>query len=199
MNGDVFRNIYERNLWEDGGSGAGSALKYSARFLTYTKEVIKGKKVLDLGSGDFRIGGDLFKHAREYVAVDTVMDRFKYPKRVRAVPADFSQPGVVSSIFSEHGPFDVVILKDVLMHWTDDEIRRFVKEFKSLDWRTVLIANKYKYVRKPEYNGRERNPRANRYSMSPLAHDHKTLLPLKLSVVLYYPSTSCVELSRGDK
>lgn len=196
-NGDIFRNIYDRNLWEDGGSGIGSAVKYSAKFIDYVRGVVHGKKVLDLGCGDFRIGRELYQGTGEYTAVDVMADRFKYPRNVRSVEADFSQPGVIAKLFEE--PYDVVILKDVLMHWTDEEIRRFVREFLPLNWRTVLIANKYKYVRKPAYNGRPRNPRVNKYSMAPLPHNHPTLKALKLGVVLHYPSVSCVELSRRDK
>jgi SAM-dependent methyltransferase len=198
-NGKVFLDIYENNRWEDGGSGIGSAVTYSRKYIDYVKPLIQGKKVLDLGCGDFRIGTELYNVAAEYVAVDVVSGLFTVPEGVKFVTADFSVQGVIGQVFLAHGPFDVVLLKDVLMHWSDEEIVPFATELANLSWKTLLVANKYKYVRKPEYNGRPRNPRANKYSMSPLPCDHETLSALGLTPVLYYPSKSCVQLARADK
>ena len=198
-NGKIFLEIYKNNRWEDGGSGIGSAVTYSRKYINYVKPLIQGKKVLDLGCGDFRIGVELHSVTAKYVAVDVVSGLFTVPKEITFVTADFSAQGVVSQIFLEHGPFDVVLLKDVLMHWSDEEIAPFASELAALPWKTLLVANKYRYVRKPEYNGRPRNPRANKYSMSPLPCDHETLSALELVPVLYYPSKSCVQLARKNK
>lgn len=198
-NGEVFIDIYKNNRWEDGGSGIGSAVTYSRKYLNYVKPLIKGKNVLDLGCGDFRIGTELYAEAANYVAVDVVSGLFTVPNGVKFVTADFSAQGVIGQVFTAHGPFDVVLLKDVLMHWSDEEIKPFAQELATLPWKTLLVANKYKYVRKPEYNGRPRNPRANKYSMSPLPCDHESLAALQLKPVLYYPSVSCVQLARQDK
>jgi len=199
-NGEVFIDIYKHNCWEDGGSGIGSAITYCQKYLDYVLPLIENKKVLDLGCGDFRIGSQLYPTAREYVAVDVFSCHFADgTTNLTFVENDFSVPTHISQLFKEHGPFDVVLLKDVLMHWTDEEIIPFAKELAGLSWKTLLVANKYKYVRKPEYNGRPRNPRANKYSMSPLSCEHPCLAPLQLTPVLYYPSKSCVQLSRANK
>lgn len=206
-NGHVFVSIYKRNHWEDpefhsgGGSGGGSNPRYCRKFLKWIAKYIKERKIssiLDLGVGDFRVGKHYYKEVTDYYGVDVVDKIPPGFKDVRFLKTDFSTPKNLRSVFQWSGSVDLVILKDVLMHWTDDEIKRFLKTLIKLPWDRCVTTNRWRYVRKPELNGTPRNPRANKYSSSPLPHNHPSLQALGLVPVLYYPSKNSIQVCCCD-
>ncbi len=201
-NADAFKDIYRTNGWEDpnfnsgGGSGGGSDPKYCKKFIKWILDYIKQndiKSVLDLGCGDFRIASHYYEQVERFWCVDTVC---RIPKSVqpRFRELDFSVPTVVEDIFKWSGSVNLVIIKDVLMHWTDNEITRFLQIFAEMPWNRCVITNRWRYARKPELNGTKRNPTANKYRSSPLPHDHKSLRLLPFTPVLYYPSKNSIQV-----
>jgi SAM-dependent methyltransferase len=201
-NAEVFKDIYANNKWEDpkagegGGSGGGSDPTYCKKYLAWLLPYLKThgiKSVLDLGCGDFRIASHYYKEVEHYYGVD-VVTRYPAGLRFNFKQADFSVPSNLEAIFEWCGPVDLVLVKDVLMHWTDDEIRLFTKTLVKLPWKRLITTNRWKYVRKPELNGTPRNPRGNKFSSSPLPHDHESLVLLPLKPVLYYPSRNSIQV-----
>lgn len=198
----IFRDIYDNNKWGDpefkkgGGSGAGSHPKYCKKFIDWLLAYIEENKIesiLDLGCGDFRIPSYYYKVVDHYYTVDVVK---KFPTNLsfNFMETDFSIPKNLRRIFEWSGPVDLVIIKDVLMHWTDEEIERFLTVFSVRPWKRCIITGRHKYVRSPHLNGSPRNPRGNKYSSSPLPHDHKSLSRLPFEPVLYYPTRSGMQV-----
>lgn len=155
MNHDsIFTSIYETNEWgtrEDistefkGNSGQGSAVECNLLYIYYLKYFILMHgitSVVDVGCGDWRCGtsiyGDLRTKGVKYCGYDVYDAMVQHHQKHYADPLwTFSllncaaNPGAMASA-------DLLILKDVLQHWTDDEATKF------LDY--VIASKKYKYV-----------------------------------------------------
>ena len=132
---DAMEQIYENNLW--GGdtseyySGLGShhlelVDLYVETVSTFLKSFETPPEVCDLGCGDFNVGKELVKHSKKYIAVDIVPDLIAHNKA--AFPADNLELRVLD-IASEDLPIgDVVILRQVLQHLSNAEIKNVVEK-----------------------------------------------------------------------
>jgi hypothetical protein len=146
----VFTNIYETREWGDNGnefylgsSGPGSNLEYNENtYIPFLKDFIKKndiKSVVDLGCGDFKCGLYTYYDINvEYVGYDaykTIVDynqsKFPLPK-FRFLHLDFcnKKEEIIGG--------DLCILKDVLQHWSLNDITSFMD---------YLVENKkFKYI-----------------------------------------------------
>lgn len=131
---EVFTTVYEEKHWGDNGeteytgsSGSGSSVDYNKKYIPYLKDVIKTNKiktVVDLGCGDFRCGpliyDDLDISYTGYDVYKKVIDynigHFKYNFK----HLDFcnEKEKIIKA--------DMCILKDVLQHWSLDNIYTFL-------------------------------------------------------------------------
>tara|TARA_B100001093_G_scaffold341800_1_gene326592 strand:+ start:11082 stop:11681 length:600 start_codon:yes stop_codon:yes gene_type:complete len=146
---DVFTNIYENNEWGDnknkeysGSSGHGSSKEYNKKYIETLKNIIKDykiKNIVDLGCGDFRIGRLIYDDLNiSYTGYDTykkIIDYniTQYPKlKYTFKHLDFytNKESIIEG--------DMCILKDVLQHWSTNEIYVF------LDYLTQ--SKKFKYI-----------------------------------------------------
>ena len=132
---EVFTNIYEGKVWGDNGeteytgtSGSGSAVDYNKDYIPYLKDVIKTNKfktVVDLGCGDFRCGPLIYDDLEvEYTGYDVYKKVIDYNKkrhpRYTFHHLDFynKKEQIVRA--------DMCILKDVLHHWSAEDIYTFL-------------------------------------------------------------------------
>jgi len=145
----VFTTIYENNLWGNnanayynGSSGGGSDINYNKdTYVPFLKKFIVDnniKNIVDLGCGDFRCGkliyDDLDINYTGYDAYKKIIDynsqQYPLPK-YSFTHLDFSNKESIAN-------GDLCILKDVLQHWSLDNIYNF------LDY---LVENeKFKYI-----------------------------------------------------
>ena len=146
----VFTNIYETKKWGDnnnseysGTSGGGSSLEYNKNtYIPFLKKFIsdnKIKTVVDLGCGDFQCGKLI------YDDLDILYTGYDVYKKVVDYNSKQYSPPKYSFI---HLDFcndkeliidgDLCILKDVLQHWSLDNIYTF------LDY--VVEHKKFKYI-----------------------------------------------------
>lgn len=146
----IFTNVYENKLWGDnnvvhynGSSGDGSNIDYNINsYVPFLKQFIFNnniKRVVDLGCGDFKCGKLIYEKLDVlYTGYDVYKKVIDYNESTHSRPKysfitlDFcnNKESIVSG--------DMCILKDVLQHWSLNNINTF------LDY---LIENKkFKYI-----------------------------------------------------
>ncbi len=146
----IFTNIYENSTWGknnyknyNGSSGAGSRLDINKdTYIPFLKNFIIDnniKTIVDLGSGDFICGPAIYDDLDiEYTGYDAYKKIQKYnskkynSKKYNFIHLDFcnNKEDIINS--------DLCILKDVLQHWSLDNIYKF------LDY--LISSKKYKYI-----------------------------------------------------
>lgn len=186
----VFEEIYQKEKWGKGlGSGSGSDADYCAGWLTFLrKEIPDGSVVLDVGCGDHQMYRDFDLSRWDYHGCDISVTALGLAgeagrtelERLHHVP-DMS---AILELAASVKP-DFVIVKDVMMHWTDEEIEYFLDRL-CVDFSgTIYTANSYRYFRTPD---RPTLPRAldPKYSWAPLPADHPVLLRHGFRIAGYY-------------
>jgi SAM-dependent methyltransferase len=158
---EVFTEIYDNERWGKGkGSGTGSDPSYCRKYLENLRVFLEKreiKTVLDLGCGDRQLYNGFSWQGYSYLGVDVV------PSVAPDLVHDFQNDP--ESLWTQS--WDLVILKDVLMHWTNEEVVEFMDRLVKLPFKYLLITNSWKYNRVPAKNAlpRELDPR---YSWAPL-------------------------------
>lgn len=129
-----FTYVYDNNVW--GGSGGGSDPAYLGEYFKWLNQFIKEKKiktVLDYGCG--LSGSGQLLHVPMYYGVDVVESVVKHCR------INYSSP--TRHYFGANEPFpnniDLLIVKDVLMHWSYDEIEKFISSFCKYHKYVVLV------------------------------------------------------------
>jgi 2-polyprenyl-3-methyl-5-hydroxy-6-metoxy-1,4-benzoquinol methylase len=185
---DTFSNIYAKQVWGKGlGSGTGSSPQYCAKWLELLGAHLRQDIiVLDLGCGDWQLYKDFDWKGASYLGADVVSsvieeNRKNHPEHEFA-HVDFSDVGQLGILMAIRP--ELILIKDVLQHWSDEELVPWLDTFKAmLNYPcTVLTANNWKYHRTPEKNGGPRDVN-NRYRWAPL---DLTLHGFK--EVAYYPN-----------
>lgn len=141
---DAMAQIYENNLWggnqSDFFSGDGShdpALikPYLETVTSFLTAFETPPVVCDLGCGDFNIGKELVKHCKKYIAVDIVPDLIEYNKKsFKAENLEFHTLDIAED---ELPSADCVILRQVLQHLSNKEIKSVVK--KLYDYKYIIL------------------------------------------------------------
>jgi SAM-dependent methyltransferase len=146
----VFTNIYETHLWGDnknaeynGSSGGGSFIDYNKdSYVPFLKDFITNnniKTVVDLGCGDFKCGKIIYDNLNIlYTGYDTYKKIIDYNLTQFSLPKysfkhlDFcnNKEDIING--------DICILKDVMQHWSLDNIYTF------LDY--IVETKKFKYI-----------------------------------------------------
>ena len=149
----IFTNIYEKKEWGDnknehysGSSGGGSDIEYNTKYIKILQNIINEYKItniVDLGCGDFRIGRLLYENMNVlYTGYDTykkVIDYniTQYPEEKYTFKhLDFytNKENIVEG--------DMCILKDVIQHWTINEIYTFMDYLTNSEkFKYILIVN----------------------------------------------------------
>ena len=147
---EIFTNIYENCEWGDnnnveytGSSGNGSDIDYNKKnYIPFLKKFITDnniKNIVDLGCGDFRCGKliyddldilytgyDAYKKVIDYNLTQHSLSKYSF------IHLDFcnNKENIING--------DMCILKDVLQHWSLDNIYKF------LDY--LVEYKKFKYI-----------------------------------------------------
>jgi len=133
----VFTNVYENKKWSDnnnaeytGGSGSGSDIDYNKdSYVPFLKKFITDnniKTVVDLGCGDFKCGKLIYEDLDvSYTGYDAYAKIINYNSKQHSekysfVHLDFynNKEQIVNG--------DLCILKDVIQHWSLDNIYHFL-------------------------------------------------------------------------
>jgi len=148
---DTFKAIYEYNGWgEDicndfpGQSGEGSSIEFNKDYIAFLKRFIEQqgiKSVVDVGCGDWRCGKFIYyKTDVKYTGYDcyagVINSHNKHYKPLSRFWT-FEVKNCLLETDTMEGA-DLLIVKDVLQHWLDDEVTHFLDK--------VLSSGKYKYI-----------------------------------------------------
>ena len=132
---EYFTNIYDNNIWGE-GSGGGSSIESTVLYREYLQKFLKEKNissVIDYGCGDWQSSHLINFDGIEYLGidcVDSVIDNntIKYSKD----NIKFKVLYQLEEFFDYKA--DLLILKDIIQHWTNQEVDYFlpnvIKNFK---------------------------------------------------------------------
>jgi hypothetical protein len=150
----IFTNVYENKIWGNnynneynGSSGIGSDLNYNKdNYIPFLKKFIvdnKIKNIVDLGCGDFRCGKLIYED------LDILYNGYDaYKKIINYNLKHYDSP----KYFFTHLDFcnykerimngDLCILKDVIQHWSLDNIYTFLDYLvENKNFKYILICN----------------------------------------------------------
>lgn len=145
----IFTNIYEQKIWGDnenqeysGSSGGGSDISYNSKYIAFLNYFIQEKEiqtVVDLGCGDFRCGPNIYDDLDiQYTGYDTYKKIINYNSKLNEKPKYTFYHLDFSNEKEKIANGDLCILKDVLQHWSLQNIYDF------LDFLTEK--KKFKYI-----------------------------------------------------
>lgn len=121
---ETFSEIYRRGLWA-GGSGTGSDERYSKAYSDFVVQFAleRGvRRVVDVGCGDFRVGGRIAQAGFEYIGVDLVQEIIERHQ------SDFGGGRItflcLDAITEKPPAADLCLIPQVLQHLSNAEIAR---------------------------------------------------------------------------
>ena len=136
---DEFTNIYEKELWGQGkGSGAGSRPKFNAPYITFLENFLRDnniESVIDFGCGDWQFSRYVDWGSVDYLGldiVDTVIENNKKQFWWESFVSD-------TDVFKYLEGREFIIIKDVIMHWPNEEILFFLDKLVTYDIKILLI------------------------------------------------------------
>ena len=125
---NVFTEIYAQNIW--GGSGGGSSPEATKSFRQVLQDFIKEKNiktVVDFGCGDWTSTHLINWESIKYIGLDVVgsviLDNQKKYSSKNISFAEIESKEDVNKFFA-----DLLIVKDVLMHWCNEDIIEFINK-----------------------------------------------------------------------
>jgi hypothetical protein len=146
----VFTNIYEQSVWGNdhhpaykGSSGSGSSVLYNKdKYIPFLKNFILEhniQRLVDLGCGDFRCGTLLYDDLDiVYTGYDVYSKVIEYNSKQHSAP---KYNFIHLDFFTQKEQIqcgDLCILKDVLQHWSNENIHTF------LDY--LVDCKKFQYI-----------------------------------------------------
>jgi hypothetical protein len=152
----IFTYNYDNKIWGqtisthyNGNSGEGSDVEYNKdSYVPFLKEFITNnniKTIVDLGCGDFRCGELIYNNLDIlYTGYDTYKKVIDYHLTQYELPTTESEPKfsfIHLDFYNNKEKIingDLCILKDVIQHWTLDNIYNF------LDY--LIESKKFKYI-----------------------------------------------------
>ena len=186
-----FRFIYENGVWGNNGdkhykgsSGDGSKIENAIHYVCFIRGWLLGSRttsVVDAGCGDLRHFYPLYSNTEiDYTGYDI------YPEVIKAHTLEPQYKNDLwhfetKNCYMERDTMksaDVLILKDVLQHWTDEEVIDF------MDWATTC--GKYKELLITNSPGDIHNSLDTPGRWRGLDENHTLLKPYNLKKVFQY-------------
>lgn len=146
----TFSKIYDKNIWGN-GSGLGSTLNYNKAYIDFLTEFMNElniKKVLDIGCGDWQFSQYIDWSNKHYMGIDCVQsvihnNNLKFKKN----NIEFHQidPTISEDFDLIPKKCDLVILKDILQHWDNNNIVKFMDKLTNEGGhKLILVVNNFK-------------------------------------------------------
>ncbi len=185
----VFTNIYDSQEWGQtfsntftGSSGPGSSIEYNREYIGFLRSFLQTyqiRSVVDLGCGDWRCGTAIYSDIPcSYTGYDV------YKKMIESHRQSFRNPlwqfecKNCAAELDTMVDADLLIVKDVLQHWSDEEVTHFMEyQMKAKKYKYILITNCVN-----EYDGSLQKPGGWRQ----LSKTHPLLIPYALQEIFRY-------------
>ena len=142
-----FTNIYQKNIWGN-GSGKGSSPDYNKKYMDFLEGFIRDnniKTIWDLGCGDWQFSQFIDWDGVDYTGVDCV--KTVISDNIRDYSTDnihFKHMDISNSVEKIEPKRDLIILKDILQHWSNEDINRFMDILVDQGHKYILLINGYK-------------------------------------------------------
>ena len=137
----AMEQVYEMNLWGSNNSefysGDGShqpeiIQPYIEIVNTFLNSFENPISVCDLGCGDFNVGKEFVKNAKNYVAVDIVSNLIEHNKET--FKADNLKFKCLDIATADLPSADCVLLRQVLQHLSNSEVKNIVEKLTSFKY-----------------------------------------------------------------
>lgn len=135
---DIFTAIYKENRWGV-GSGPGSDPVQAAPYMSYLQLFLKHyniRSVVDAGCGDWRFSSKINWDGVQYLGLDIVSDIVSQnTKKYGSANVSFQEFDITSPMPEA----ELLIVKDVFVHWPNWVIMKFLAQFSR--YKYVLVTN----------------------------------------------------------
>lgn len=183
----IFTEIYDKKIWGQ-GSGTGSRMsRNNKKYIDVLEELIKTykiKSICDIGCGDWEFSHHINFSGIKYLGLDCVDSVIKAnTKKYKKRNISFAVKSITASNIPKK--FDMIILKDVIQHWTDKEIVDiFAKILKENKY--VFCTNGYKFMKDPKKNTLKKRDISNKYRYHPVDIDKPPFSKFKSKCIFRY-------------
>lgn len=166
---ESFTNIYKKNIWGE-GSGTGSKMtRNNQKYIDMLQSVLKDKDIktiCDVGCGDWVFTQHIDFGSRKYLGVDCVKSVIDSNKKTFKKKNVKFEHKVIGEDFIPEG-YDLVVIKDVIQHWTDEDIINYFTQILKKN-KYVFCTNGYKFMRDPKKNALKKRDISNQYRYHPV-------------------------------
>ena len=180
---NTFTKIYSKNIW--GSSGTGSKFTHDNKW--FLKELKRHmdeynlKTIGDIGCGDFEIMSHYELEAGQtYTGLDCVeflmndLNTKNIDKNIKFIYQDISNIIPIG--------YDIIILKDVIQHWTDEDIDLFLPKLLANN-KYVYCVNGFKFGRDPTKNNWIKRELDKKYNYHPISIEKAPLDKYKNKII----------------
>jgi SAM-dependent methyltransferase len=134
----IFEQIYRDSVWGD-GSGSGSAEEVTRPYRQFLQDFLcrhEIRSVVDLGCGDWQFSRHIDWTGIDYLGLDASETALASARRFERPGVRFRHCDVTSE---DLPPADLLIAKDVLQHWSRDDVLGLLPRLER--YRHVLVTN----------------------------------------------------------
>ena len=120
-------------------SGPGSTLEFSKPYREFVERFILKHGLLsiyDLGCGDAMVGTHIRTFGGHYLGVDVIPERIE--RNAQLYP---HHSFIVKDLRHSYPSADLVLVKDVIQHWSNVEIEKWLVHMKRCAFRFALVTN----------------------------------------------------------
>ncbi len=134
----IFEQIYRDSVWGQ-GSGSGSAEAVTRPYRQFLQDFLRRheiRSVVDLGCGDWQFSRHMDWTGIDYLGLDASETALASARRFERPGVRFRHADVTTD---DLPPADLLIAKDVLQHWSRDDILGLLPRLER--YRHVLVTN----------------------------------------------------------
>ena len=184
---EAFTEIYQKKRWGN-GSGTGSKLSFdNKKYIELLESIIEEYNIhtiCDIGCGDWEFSQYINFKDCEYLGIDCVKSVIDSNIKEHTVSnINFEHRSVEDEYFPNG--YDLIIIKDVIQHWEDEDIIKFMKKL-LMNNKYVFSTNGYKFMRDPSKNSILKRDINNQYRYFPVNIDRYPLNTLKMECLMRF-------------
>jgi len=122
-------------------SGPGSTLEFTKPYRLFVGKFILAHEVMsvyDLGCGDAVVGTGIPLYGASYLGVDVIPERIERNRQQYAMGLHKFEAADLRHCYPSA---DLVLVKDVIQHWSNDEIVKWLAHLRACPFKYALITN----------------------------------------------------------